>query len=193
MLVLSQQPAVPCRGLGTAKQAYLFFPPEGRCLCKLCIISNIGVHILFGTLVFLIGVVPLLTAKGSRAHRRFEPWFLRIITVVLVTAVLGLAVFNFRPFLTLIVLLSVYNAYAGYRTLRIRHTGPTLADGLFSGVFLLGGLAFLALLPRIHLVWSPVVMYSTLGVLLTTTVYDVSRFSGNSGSLGGGSTSIPGR
>lgn len=35
---------------------------------------------------------------------------------------------------------------------------------------------FLLLLPRIALVWSPVVMYSTLGSLLAMTMYDLSRF-----------------
>ncbi|GGF24507.1 hypothetical protein [Hymenobacter cavernae] len=138
---------------------------------------NIGVHVLFGTLALLVGLVPLLTAKGNTAHQRFGRWFIGLTTVVLATAVLGLAVFNFRPFLTVIVLLSVYQAYSGFRALRTRSTGPTLSDGLFSGVFLLGGLAFLALLPHIQLVWSPVVMYSTLGTLITMTIYDLSRFS----------------
>ena len=137
---------------------------------------NILFHIVFGTLALLVGLGPMLTAKGGPAHRRAGRWFLGLTGVVLVSAVLGLAVFNFRPFLTVIVLLSVYQAYAGYRALRTRNTGPTRRDGWFSALFLLGGLAFLALLPRIALVWSPVVMYSTLGVLLAMTCYDLSRF-----------------
>ena len=137
---------------------------------------NIAVHVLFGTLALLVGLGPMLTAKGGRRHVRLGQWFLGMAAVVLVTAVLGLAVFNFRPFLTVIVLLSVYQAYSGYRALRTRATGPTLRDGLFSGIFMLGGSAFLVLLPRIQLVWSPVVMYSTLGTLLVLTVYDLSRF-----------------
>ena len=137
---------------------------------------NIIVHVAFGTLALLVGLGPMLTAKGGAAHVRFGRWFLGLATGALLTAVLGLAVFNFRPFLTVIVLLSVYQAYSGFRALRTRATGPTLRDGIFSAVFLVGGLAFLTLLPRIRLVWSPVVMYSTLGVLLTMTVYDLSRF-----------------
>ncbi|MDB5267991.1 MAG: hypothetical protein JWP58_1031 [Hymenobacter sp.] len=137
---------------------------------------NILVHVVFGTLALLVGLGPIFTAKGGAWHGRSGRWFLGLATVVLVTAVLGLAVFNFRPFLTVIVLLSVYQAYSGYRVLHTRATGPTLRDGLFSAVFLLGGLAFLLLLPRITLVWSPVVMYSTLGTLLAMTVYDLSRF-----------------
>lgn len=136
---------------------------------------NILVHILFGTLALLVGLVPIAAAKGGRAHTRFGRWFLGLSTVVLATAVLGLAVFNFRPFLVVIVLLSVYQAYSGYRVLRTRATGPTRRDGLFSAVFLLGGLAFLLSLPHMQLVWSPVVLYSTLGALLAMTVYDLSR------------------
>ncbi|MFD2718527.1 hypothetical protein ACFST9_07355 [Hymenobacter monticola] len=138
---------------------------------------NILVHIVFGTLALLVGLGPIFTAAGGGArHARLGRWFLGLATVTLVTAVLGLAVFNFRPFLTVIVLLSVYQAYSGFRALRTRATGPTWRDGVFSAVFLVGGLAFLVLLPRIALVWSPVVMYSTLGTLLTMTVYDLSRF-----------------
>ena len=137
---------------------------------------NILVHIIFGTLALLVGLGPLLTAKGGTAHRWWGRWFMRLAAGVLASAVLGLAVFNFRPFLTVIVLLSVYQAISGYRVLHTRTTGPTWADGLFSVLFLLGAGAFLILLPRIQLVWSPVVMYSTLGVLLTMTLYDLSRF-----------------
>ena len=137
---------------------------------------NIIVHVLFGSLALLVGLGPIFTAKGGALHGRLGRWFLGLASGALVTAVLGLAVFNFRPFLTVIVLLSVYQAYSGYRVLHTRATGPTWSDGLFSLVFLLGGLAFLLLLPRIRLVWSPVVMYSTLGTLLSMTVYDLSRF-----------------
>lgn len=137
---------------------------------------NIVVHVLFGTLALLVGLGPILTAKGGWLHRQAGRWFLALATVVLVSAVLGLAVFNFRPFLSVIVLLSVYQAYSGYRALRIRATGPMLRDGLFSAAFLLSGGTFLVLLPRIALVWSPVVMYSTLGSLLVMTSYDLSRF-----------------
>jgi len=138
--------------------------------------ANSVLHIVFGTLALLVGLGPLFTAKGGAAHARLGRWFLGLATVVLATAVLGLAVFNFRPFLTVVVLLSVYQAYSGYRALRIRATGPTLRDGLFSAVFLLGGVAFWLFLPRIALGWSPVVMHSTLGTLLATTAYDLSRF-----------------
>ena len=137
---------------------------------------NIFTHIAFGTLALLVGLGPLLARKGGPAHGRLGRWFLGLVVVVLVSAGLGLAVFDFRPFLTAIVLLTTYQAYAGYRTARIRASGPTRRDGLAAAVFLGGGLVFLLALPRIRLVWSPVVMYSTLGLLLGITSYDLSRY-----------------
>jgi uncharacterized membrane protein len=137
---------------------------------------NIIVHVGLGTLALLVGLGPMLTAKGGTAHGRLGRWFLGLAAGALATAVLGLAVFNFRPFLTVVVLLSVYQAYSGFRALRTRATGPTRRDGVFSAVFLAGGLAFLVLLPRIALVWSPGIVYGTLGFLLAMTVYDLSRF-----------------
>lgn len=136
---------------------------------------NIIVHIIFGTLALLVGLGPLLSAKGGARHVRFGGWFLGLAGVALVTAVLGLVVFRFRPFLTVIVLLSVYQAYAGYRVLHIRQHGPAWHDSLLAALFLAAGVAFWLLLPRIRLVWSPVVMYSTLGALLAVTGYDLSR------------------
>jgi len=136
---------------------------------------NILAHITFGTLALLVGLGPLLGRKGGPAHRRLGGWFLGLVMGVLLSAGAGL-VFNFRPFLTVIVLLTTYQAYAGYRTARIKATGPTRRDGLVAAVFLVGGLVFLLALPRIRLVWSPVIMYSTLGLLLGTTCYDLSRY-----------------
>lgn len=136
---------------------------------------NILLHIGAGTLALLVGLGPLLAAKGGARHQQWGRWFLWLAVVVLVSASLGLAVFSFRPFLTVIVLLSVYQAYSGYRALRVQGSGPAWFDTGVALAFGLAGLAFLVVLPRIRLVWSPVVMYSTLGVLLATTAYDLSR------------------
>jgi hypothetical protein len=137
---------------------------------------NIGLHIISGSLALLLGLVPLLVRKGGAVHVRVGHWFLRVLVVVLVTAVLGLAVFNFRPFLLTVVLLSVYQAWSGYRVLRTRATGPTRLDALVTVAFLLGSAGFLAGLAASPLVWSPVVIYSTLGYLAALLLYDLLRF-----------------
>jgi hypothetical protein len=137
---------------------------------------NIGLHIVSGTLALLLGLVPLLGRKGGVLHRRVGHWFLRVMVGVLLTAVLGLAVFNFRPFLVSVVLLSVYQAWSGYRVLRTRATGPTRLDALVTVAMLLASAGFLAVLHRIALVWSPVVIYSTMGYLVMLLAYDLARF-----------------
>lgn len=136
---------------------------------------NIGLHIGFGTLAMLLGLVPMLRPNGGRWHVGFGRWFLRAMSVVLTTAVLGLVVFNFRPFLVGITLLSLYLAWGGYRAVRQRRAGPTGLDAAVAGLFLAGGLTFLLCLPRIALVWTPGVIYSTLGTLLAFALYDLAR------------------
>ncbi|MBF9237202.1 hypothetical protein I2I05_07315 [Hymenobacter sp. BT683] len=137
---------------------------------------NIGLHIVSGSLALLLGLGPLLVRKGGAAHVRLGHWFLRVMAVVLLTAVLGLAVFNFRPFLLTVVLLSVYQAWSGYRVLRTRDTGPTAIDAAVTLAFLVGSVGFLVGLNRSPLVWSPVVIYSTMGYLAALLVYDLARF-----------------
>ncbi|GAB2967409.1 hypothetical protein GCM10027048_42630 [Hymenobacter coalescens] len=137
---------------------------------------NIGLHIAGGTLALLLGLVPLLGRKGGAIHRRFGRWFLGAVGVVLVTAVLGLVVFDFRAYLVGIVLLSGYRAWAGVRVLRLRATGPRRLDAVAAALALVGGVGFLVSLHLIRLVWSPVVIYSTVGALLLMSVYDLARF-----------------
>ncbi|HEX8504588.1 MAG TPA: hypothetical protein VF630_04405 [Hymenobacter sp.] len=137
---------------------------------------NIGLHVVGGSLALLLGLVPLLVRKGGAVHVWLGHWFLRVLVVVLCTAVLGLAVFNFRPFLLTVVLLSVYQAWSGYRVLRTRATGPAAADAAVTLAFLLGSAGFVAALRSSPLVWSPVIIYSTMGYLTALLGYDLVRF-----------------
>ena len=93
---------------------------------------NILMHVVFGTLALLVGRGPLLSAKGGTRHTRFDRWFLGLAAGTLATAVLGLVVFRFRPFLTVIVLLSMYQAYAGYRVLHNRRRGQAATIAIIS-------------------------------------------------------------
>ncbi|KAA9327050.1 hypothetical protein F0P96_17570 [Hymenobacter busanensis] len=137
---------------------------------------NIGQHIFCGSLAMLLGLVPMLGRKGGAVHRRFGRWFLVATAGVLVTAVLGLAVFNFRGYLVGIVLLSVYQAWSGYRAVRTRAAGPTRLDGWVAAGFLAGSVGLVLALRFIDLVWTPGIIYSTLGALVLMTLYDLARF-----------------
>lgn len=137
---------------------------------------NVAIHVGFGTVALLLGLVPLVTTKGGRIHTRFGRWFLVCITVVIATAVIGIFAFGFRAFLAVITLLSAYEAYSGFRALRIRFTGPKAVDAVVS-VFALGtAVLFIVYLRSVHWPWSPAVIYPTLGTLVAVAVYDLARF-----------------
>lgn len=136
---------------------------------------NVLVHVVFGTAAIGAGLVPIVTRKGGRAHRRFGRIFLACLGVVIVTAVIGVFAFNFRAFLGIITLLAAYNGYSGYRVLQTKAAGPQLRDTAAA----LGALAlvagFLQYLHAVRVPWAPVVIYSTLGSLVFVSAYDLVR------------------
>jgi hypothetical protein len=137
---------------------------------------NVAIHVLFGTLALLLGLIPLMTQKGGRVHVRYGRWFLLCLIVVIATAVLGTVVFGFRAFLAVITMLAAYEGWSGYRVFSIRSTGPRFLDGLISLIALASVVLFLIYLHKVHLPWAPVVIYSTLGALVGVATYDLVRF-----------------
>ncbi len=137
---------------------------------------NVAVHVTFGSLALIAGLVPLITTKGGRWHVRFGRWFLALLAMVIVTAAIGIAFFGFRAFLGVITLLSAYEAYSGYRALHIRFTGPGLIDSLISVAALVSVAAFMIYIRSVHFPWSRSVIYPTLGALVAVAAYDLARF-----------------
>src|SRR5687768_15965875 len=95
---------------------------DGKIVCMLegyssVHIANVAVHVVFGTLALVIGLVQLVGRKGGHVHLRRGQWFLGCVTVVVGTASIGLAVFRFTAFLAVITLLVAYWSYSGYRAL----------------------------------------------------------------------------
>jgi uncharacterized membrane protein len=138
--------------------------------------ANVAIHVLLGTAALALGVRQLASQKGDERHSRFGRWFLSCVWGAVGTASIGVLLFEFRAFLGVITLLVAYWAFAGYRTLRIRTSGPTLLDALGS----LAGLGavglFLWHLSSVQFPWNPSVIYSTLGTLVAVAAYDLSRF-----------------
>ena len=137
--------------------------------------TNIFIHVITGTLALLVGLVPIFSVKGGANHRRFGRYYLGLTAVVVLTAALGVALFEFRAFLTVVVGVAGYQAFSGYRVLRCKTTGPQRLDTAVALFALLGTGAFVVLLHRIDLVWSPGVMYGVLGTLAATAAYDLAR------------------
>lgn len=138
--------------------------------------ANVAIHVLLGTAALALGVRQLAGEKGDERHRRVGRWFLACTWGAVGTAAVGILVFEFRAFLGVITLLVAYWAFAGYRTLRIRTSGPTLLDALGSLVGLGAAGLFLWHLTSAQFPWSASVIYSTLGTLVTVATYDLSRF-----------------
>ena len=136
---------------------------------------NLGFHIAFGTAALIIGLVAIIASKGGRLHRRAGRLFIYAYLVVVSTAVIGLLVFEFRSFLAVVTLLSIYDVFSGYRALQLRGRRPQTIDRAAS---LLGALTpwiFIAIMRRLHQPWSPVLTWSILGGLIAISGYDLLR------------------
>jgi len=136
---------------------------------------NIVVHVGMGACGLLVGLVPLVSFKGDRLHRRSGRIFAVFAGVVLLTALLA-DVFLKQPIALLAASLSATYQYLGsLRALYLRTRGPGLLDA---------GMACLALVACAALVlsmgagtasWSPMIGYSTAGYVGTIAVYDLTR------------------
>lgn len=138
--------------------------------------TNVTVHVLFGTLALLIGCAQLLGRKGDRPHSSRGRLFVTAMSVVVVTASVGLAIFRFGGFLAVITALAAYWTYSGWRALQISETGPTLGDAAVSIIGLASVATFVLYLPSVRFPWAASVIYSTLTTLVLVCSYDLVRF-----------------
>lgn len=138
--------------------------------------ANVAIHVIFGTLALLLGLVQLVTHKGGAGHISRGRLFIRSVWIVVTTATMGLVIFRFGAFLAVTTLEVAYWAYSGSRALQIRHTGPTFRDAFVSACGLAAVALFGLYLQTARFPWAPAVIYSTLGVLTTLCLYDLARF-----------------
>ncbi|WP_422082637.1 hypothetical protein [Ulvibacterium sp.] len=137
---------------------------------------NIVVHIITGTTALLMGLVALLSKKGGRVHKRSGLVFLVLITLVIATALMGVFAFGANEFLIALTMLSGYQAFSGYRVLKSKSNKPKPLDILVAFLTLSSGLYFLYYLDAIGMIWSPVIIYSTVGALFIMIAYDFLRY-----------------
>lgn len=138
-------------------------------------IANLVVHIAAGTLALGLGLIALLSRKGGPLHTRAGRLFLYAYSVVVATATIGILVFDFRSFLAVVTILSLYNVFAGYRALQLRGRRPRPIDNAVSVLGLLAPLIFIASMHYLHKPWSPVLTWSILSGLLALSLYDLLR------------------
>jgi uncharacterized membrane protein len=138
-------------------------------------IANILLHILGGTVALAAGMLALVSRKGSRLHIRSGRVFIYAYILIVITAVLGIVVFEFRSFLAVATIASAYDVFAGYRALRLRGRRPQAEDILASALAFVAPGVFLFAIHVLHKPWSPALTWSVLGGILALSIYDLAR------------------
>ena len=137
---------------------------------------NLVVHISAGSVALLLGIVALLTRKGGTTHRKIGNTFLFLLTFVIITGLIGVFIFGRNTFLLIITLLSAYYGFSGYRILQLKSNNPKPIDIVAPVICLLALAYFLYYFKGIGMIWSPVIIYSTVGTLISIIGYDFIRY-----------------
>jgi len=138
--------------------------------------ANILVHVSAGLVALMLGLTALSTIKGGKAHRKSGKLFLFFLTIVVITGLFGVLIFKVNQFLLVITVLSGYNAYSGMRVLQNKVNKVNRQDILVALLAASTGVYFLYYMKKIGMFWSPVIIYSTLGVLFSIITYDLLRY-----------------
>lgn len=136
---------------------------------------NLILHVIAGIIAMLTGFAAIITVKGGKKHIRSGRYFLKMMVIVIATALIGVFVFERNTFLLVITLLSGYTAYSGLRVLKLHGQKPAWIDYIIPVLVLAAGIYYLYYIRSIGLYWAPVIVYSTLGALALVTIYDLSR------------------
>lgn len=137
--------------------------------------TNEWLHIIAGVIALGLGLVPLLSTKGGRTHRRFGRAVVALGAVVLGTALYGVFAGTAPMALTAVTLTAGYQFIGSLRALALRDRAPGWPDALLACTAL--ALAALLLLrggPGTAS-WPPALAYGTLGFMAMIALYDLSR------------------
>ena len=137
---------------------------------------NVVTHVIAGSIALLLGVLALLTKKGGENHKRSGRFFLILLVIVIITGFIGVFVFGRNTFLLVIIVLSGYFGFSGYRVLQTKSNRPRLVDVCVAIFALISVSYFLYYFRSIGMIWSPVIIYSTVGTLLLVISYDFIRY-----------------
>ncbi|OJJ14832.1 hypothetical protein BKI52_40450 [marine bacterium AO1-C] len=138
--------------------------------------ANIVIHVIAGSLALLLGTFALITPKRKGAHTRNGQIFLWLLSFVIITGLIGVFGFGRNTFLLVITVLSGYFGFSGYRTLQTRSNQPKTLDIAVALLALITVSYFLYYFKSIGMIWSPVIIYSTVGTLFMVVGYDFLRY-----------------
>ncbi|MDB5117420.1 MAG: hypothetical protein JWQ79_2912 [Mucilaginibacter sp.] len=137
---------------------------------------NIAIHIAAGSLALVVGLIAIVASKGKKLHKLIGRLFLILMTIVILTGLIGVFVFGRNTFLLVITVLSGYLAFSGYRVIKAKSNNPKFIDIGICLLSLISVSYFLYYFKSIGMVWSPVIIYSTVGYLFLLIVYDLGRY-----------------
>ena len=138
--------------------------------------ANIIIHVISGTFALLLGLIALISIKGGKIHNTSGIYFLYFMAIVILTALVGVFVFGRNVFLLVITVLSGYVAFSGFRILKTKSNVPRRLDIVIAVISLIVLLYYLYYFKTIGMIWSPVVIYSTVGALIFVIFYDFLRY-----------------
>lgn len=137
---------------------------------------NIIIHIVAGTLGLIIGFTLLARKKGTFAHRKWGRTFAYFAVVVCLSATVGVTFFRFLPLFAVLTVLVLYQLVSGWRVIYTKDSGPTIFDGIWTIIGILGSIALVPiLLTNIELA-NPTILYSSIGALAIILFYDAIRW-----------------
>ena len=137
---------------------------------------NIAVHIAAGSSALIVGLIAIIANKGQKLHRLTGRLFLILMTIVILTGLIGVFVFGRNTFLLVITVMSGYLAFSGYRVVKAKSNVPKFIDIGICLLSLVSVSYFLYYFKSIGMIWSPVIIYSTVGYLLLIIAYDLVRY-----------------
>jgi hypothetical protein len=138
--------------------------------------ANIITHVTAGSLALLLGLFAITSRKGGKLHIKSGRYFLFFLSIVILTGLIGVFVFGINTFLLVITMLSGYVGFSGFRVLQFKDNAPRKLDIGIALLTLASVIYFLYHFASIGMIWSPVIIYSTVGYLIMVIVYDFARY-----------------
>lgn len=136
--------------------------------------GNIIIHVIAGSIALLLGIIALVSKKGNSMHKKRGKLFLGFLTIVVVSVLIGVFVFKRNVFLFVIMALSAYLCFLGFRVLKHKTNTPFKLN--IAILTLITVSYFLYYFKTIGMIWSSVIIYSTVGYLLFILSYDFLRY-----------------
>lgn len=141
---------------------------------------NIITHISFGLMAIVLAFIQILNKKGDKLHKQIGRLFLICFSIVIFTAILGVFIFYFRPFLTILTFAAAYSCWGGYRVLKIKGRKPNFIDNTVSIFCIIACVIFMMTSDSFQINTSMVTIYATTSSLIMMCIYDLSRNAMNS-------------